>query len=101
MSVIVIIRFPVSDVPKAIEGLQENSEVLAGISKSVTGSGLIHHRFVSGDAELGVIDEWETEEQFRTFFDSNPQVADIMGSIGMSGPPEISVYQSVDVAGTI
>src|ERR1019366_3282852 len=68
MSVVVPIHFPVSDVAKAIEGLHDNAKFLEEISASTKDAGLIHHRFVSGDGELVVIDEWDTAEQFQSFF---------------------------------
>ncbi|HWD96277.1 MAG TPA: hypothetical protein VG246_07650 [Acidimicrobiales bacterium] len=48
-----------------------------------------------------VIDEWETAEQFQGFFDRNPDVAQVMTSIGMTGAPEISVYGSIDAPGNV
>jgi hypothetical protein len=48
-----------------------------------------------------VIDEWETAEQFQSFFDGNPKVAQVMTSIGMTGSPEVSVFGSIDVPGTV
>jgi hypothetical protein len=101
MSVVVTIHFPVSDVAKAIEGLHDNAEFLEEITASTKGAGVIHHRFVSGDGELVVIDEWETAEQFQSFFDGNPKVAEVMASIGMTGAPEISVFESIDAPGTL
>jgi hypothetical protein len=101
MSVTVTIHFPVSDVGKAIEGLNSNGKFLEEISESTRGAGIIHHRFVSGDGELMVIDEWETAEQFQSFFDGNPKIAEVMASIGMTGPPEITVFESIDAPGTI
>ena len=94
MSVTVTIHFPVSDVAKAIEGLHGNAQFLEEITESTRGAGMLHHRFVSGDGELMVIDEWETAKQFQSFFDGNPKVADVMASIGMTGPPEITVFGS-------
>jgi hypothetical protein len=101
MSVIVTIRIPVADVAKAIEGLHANAEFLDEISKSVRGAGMLHHRFVAGEGELMVIDEWESSEQFQKFFEGNPKVAEVMSSIGMTGAPEISVFGSIDAAGTV
>jgi heme-degrading monooxygenase HmoA len=101
MSVTVTVRFPVSDVAKAIEGLHSNAKFLEEISESTRGAGLLHHRFVSGDGELMVIDEWETAEQFQSFFDGNPKVAEVMASIGATGPPEITLFGSIDAAGTV
>ena len=101
MSVTVTVRFPVSDVAKAIEGLHSNAKFLEEISESTRGAGLLHHRFVSGDGELMVIDEWETAEQFQSFFDGNPKVAEVMAAVGMTGPPEVTVFGSIDAAGTV
>jgi hypothetical protein len=101
MSVVVTIHFPVADVAKAIEGLQENADFLEEISADTKKGGLILHRFVSGDGELVVIDEWETAAQFQSFFEGNPKVAEVMASIGMTGAPEISVFESIDAPGTV
>jgi hypothetical protein len=40
-------------------------------------------------------------EQFESFFDGNPKVAQVMTSIGMTGAPEISVFGSIDAPGTV
>jgi hypothetical protein len=101
MSVVVIIHFPVMDVAKAIEGLHDNAVFLEEITASTKGAGIMHHRFVSGDGELVVIDEWENADQFQKFFDENPKVAEVMSSIGMTGAPVISVFEAVDSAGTL
>jgi hypothetical protein len=65
MSVTVIAQFPVADVAKAIEGLKANAALLEEITEDTKGAGILHHRFVAGAAELVVIDEWETAEQFQ------------------------------------
>jgi heme-degrading monooxygenase HmoA len=101
MSVTVTIRFPVSDVAKAIDGLQGNAEFLEEITESTKGAGMLHHRFVAGEGELMVIDEWETAAQFQSFFEGNPKVAEVMASIGMTGPPAISVFESIDAPGSV
>jgi heme-degrading monooxygenase HmoA len=101
MSVVVTIHFPVSDVAKAVEGLHSNAQFLEEILASTKNAGLIHHRFVSGDGELVVIDEWDSAEQFQSFFDGNPKVAQVMSSIGMTGDPEISMFGSIDAPGSL
>jgi heme-degrading monooxygenase HmoA len=101
MSVTVTIRMPVSDVAKAIELLMDKGEFLEGIRDVALKDGLIHHKFVSGDGELMVIDEWDTAEQFQTFFDGTPEVGALMGDIGMSGPPEVSIFNAIDAPGSI
>jgi len=101
MNVTVTIHFPVSDVAKAIEGLHSNAKFLEEITESTRGAGMLHHRFVSGQGELMVIDEWKTAEQFQSFFDGNPKVAEVIASIGMTGSPEITVFGSIDALGTV
>jgi hypothetical protein len=64
-------------------------------------AGMLDDRFVSGGRELVVIDEWENEEQFRSFFDGNPKVAVIMASVGITRPPEITVFGSIDAPGNV
>jgi hypothetical protein len=101
MSVVVTIHFPVSDVAKAIEGLHSNGTFLEEISASTKDAGLIHHRFLSGEGEIVVIDEWETADQFQSFFDGNPKVAQVMSSLGMTGAPDIAIFGSIDAPGTV
>lgn len=101
MSVVVTIRITVEDVAKAIDGLHGKAEFLDEITDSIKGTGMLHHRFVAGDGELMVIDEWETAEQFQTFFEGNPKVAEVMSAIGVTGPPVVSVFESIDAAGTL
>jgi heme-degrading monooxygenase HmoA len=102
MSVTVIAHFPVADVPKAIEGLRDNAALLEEITADTKGLGILHHTFVAGEGELVVIDEWETAEQFQGFFDGNAKVEKVTEAIGVTGPPEVTVYASIDgVAGAL
>ncbi len=101
MSVVVTIHFPVADVSKAIEGLRSNASFLEEITASTKGAGMLHHRFLAGNGELVVIDEWETADQFHSFFEGNPKVAQDTESVGMTGTPEISVFDSIDASGTV
>ncbi|HEY1761885.1 MAG TPA: hypothetical protein VGG17_04750 [Acidimicrobiales bacterium] len=87
--------------PRPSKGLKDNADFLEEISKSTMDAGLVHHRFVSGDGELVVIDQWETADQFQSFLDGNAKVAHVMSSIGMTEAPEISVFDSIDAAGTV
>ena|ERR1700733_14284449 len=100
MSVLVTIRFSVSDVARAIEGLRGNANFLEEITESTKGQGMLHHRFVAGERELMVVDEWDTAEQFQSFFEGNTQVEHVMASIGVTGPPEVSVFEAFDAPGT-
>ena len=99
MSITVTVRFPVSDVAKAIAGLQENAETLEAVTVSAKTQGGIHHRFVSGDGEIMAINEWESAETFHGFFHENAQIEAIMTSLGLSGPPTVTMYAPVEAPG--
>jgi hypothetical protein len=101
MSVVVTVQFPVDDVAKAIEGLHANASFLEEMTSITRDAGLISHRFVSGDGELMVIDEWQTAEQFQSFFAANPKIGEVMSSVGLNGAPEISIYETVNAPGTV
>ncbi len=101
MTVTVIAHFPVADVEKAIAGLQANAALLEEITEDTKGGGIIHHTFVAREGELVVIDEWETAEQFQSFFEGNPKVAKVMESVGVSGPPAVAIYNEVEAAGKV
>jgi hypothetical protein len=44
-----------------------------------------------------VVDEWPDEETFHKFFESEPEIKDIMTAAGASGPPEITFWTRLDV----
>jgi hypothetical protein len=77
MSVTAIIHFPVSDVAKAVEGLRGQAALLEEITENTKGAGIRHHRFVAGEGELVVIDQWESAEQFHQFFQDNVKVGQV------------------------
>ena len=100
VSVIVTVRFPVSDVASAIEGLHANAGFFEALSGHAKSDGALRHRFAAGDGELVVVDEWDTAEQFQSFFAGNPKLAEVLTSIGVTGDPEVSVFGSIDAPGT-
>ncbi len=100
MSVIVIVRFPVSDVTRALAALAENDALLEEITEDTRKLGAIHHTFASSENELIVIDEWDTAESFHAFFNGNPKVEKVTAGIGVQGPPTIEVFEKAEAAGT-
>jgi hypothetical protein len=105
MSVTIIAHFPVGDVAKAKEGLQANAALLQEITEDTKSAGILHHRFAAGAGagagELVVIDEWETAEQLQGFFEGNHEVEKVTTVICVTGPPTVTVYNSVEAAGAI
>jgi heme-degrading monooxygenase HmoA len=100
MSVIVIGHFPVADIARAKQSLASNAALLAEITEETKQLGAIHHRFLEGDGELLVIDEWESAEAFNGFFSSNTKVPQVTQDAGVSGPPKIEFYSPLEAAGT-
>jgi hypothetical protein len=100
MSVIVVARFSVPDVSKAISALGDHAALLEEISEDAKGLGAIHHKFLAGEGELLVVDEWGAAEQFEKFFAGNTKVEKITSAAGVQGPPDVSVFAPVDAAGT-
>lgn len=92
MSVLMTLR--VSGDPKAIE--ETAPEVLQTVIDRAKEYGVISHHFYGTDKELLVVDEWPDEESFQKFFESSPEVKDMMERAG-AGQPEIAFWHHLDV----
>ena len=99
MSVTIIARFPVVDIEKAVAALPAHAALLEEVTEDTKTGGIIHPPFVAGEGELVVIDEWETAEQFQSFFEGNAKVAKITELAGVTGPPTVAIYNQVEAAG--
>ena len=83
------------DPSKLEEYAQANQETIKGIAADGKSQGAIHHRFHGGDGEVVVVDEWDSEESFQKFFDSNQDIPPIMQQVA-TGEPQISFYRPLD-----
>ena len=94
MSVLITLKVQ-GDTEKFRAALTERGDEFAAIAERAKTVGAIHHRFGIGEGFVQVVDEWETAEQFETFF-SDPELQAFIGSVGGSGgPPEMSVSEAV------
>jgi len=100
MSVIVVGHFAVADISRARSALAANADLLDEITDDAKGLGAIHHRFLEGNGEVLVLDEWESAAAFQRFFEGNAKVARITEQAGVQGPPRIEVFSPVEAAGT-
>jgi len=100
MSVIVVARFAVPDVARALASLTENGALLEEISADAKKLGAIHHLFAAGESEVIVIDEWDKAESFQGFFDGNQKVEKITTDLGVQGPPTVEVFEKGEARGT-
>lgn len=91
MSVLMTLR--VSGDPKAIEATAP--DVLETVIDRAKQNGLISHHFYGTDKELLVVDEWPDEASFQSFFESSPEVKEMMDRAG-AGQPEITFWHHLD-----
>ena len=43
-----------------------------------------------------MFDEWESEEGFNTFFNSSPEIPQLMAEAGVTTPPQVTFWHPVD-----
>jgi hypothetical protein len=96
MSNIVILRIPGNPADLEQYAGGHGGDLMKQVAQAGKAAGAIRHTFAGGDGEILVIDEWPDEKSFTEFFDSQPQIADIMRDGGAQGPPEFSFYRKLD-----
>jgi heme-degrading monooxygenase HmoA len=94
MSVLMVMHVP-GDPNKLEEYAKANAEQLKGIADDGRSKGAIHHRFFGGDGEVVVVDEWDSEESFQKFFESQQEIPKIMREVA-TGEPQISFYRPLE-----
>ena len=72
---------------------------MEAITKVGKDMGAISHRFLQGEGEIVILDQWDTAEHFQEFFSSQERIGQMMREAGVTGPPQIEVYQSLITAG--
>jgi heme-degrading monooxygenase HmoA len=94
MSVLMVLRVA-GDPDKLEQYAQENGEQLRRIAEEGRSKGALHHRFFGGDGEVVVVDEWDSEESFQGFFESQEEIPQIMQAVA-TGEPQISFYRPLN-----
>ena len=72
---------------------------MEAITKVGKEMGALSHRFLQGDGEVIILDEWDTAEHFQAFFSSQEKIGQMMEEAGVAGPPQIEVYENLKTAG--
>jgi len=93
MSVLIIGKFP-GDTAVFQKALTDRAGELADVAEQARGAGCLHHRFGVGDGFVVLEDEWESAQQFEQFF-TRPEIQALVGGMGASGPPDITVVEAV------
>jgi hypothetical protein len=98
MSVLITVKVK-GDTSVFRKAVEERAEDFVEVSKRGRAAGAIHHRFGLGDGYVLVVDEWESPDQFTSFF-GDPQLQEFIGSVGgdTSAPPEITVTEALETA---
>jgi quinol monooxygenase YgiN len=96
MSVLITMKMQ-GDVKTFRAALIERAEEMAGIAEQAKRQGALHHRYGVGADFVVVVDEWETAEQFESFF-GTPELQAFVAAVGGSGEPEVWVSEAVSSA---
>ena len=92
MSVLMTLR--VSANPKEVEAT--DPDILQTIADRGKKFGVISHHFYGTDDEVLVVDEWPDEASFQEFFESSPEIKELMDRAG-AGQPDITFWHHLDV----
>jgi uncharacterized protein (DUF1330 family) len=96
MSVLMTLQVKV-DPARWEEYAAENQEKMREIANRGREHGAIHHAFYgSEDGTLLVLDEWDSPESFRTFFDASPDIGEIMQATGAASEPEVTFWRKLE-----
>jgi heme-degrading monooxygenase HmoA len=95
MSVLMTLRAP-ADVAKFEKLAIDDPDIFTGILRRAKERGLISHRFWASETEIFVVDEWPNEEAFNGFFQTTPEIQQLMQHAGVTAPPQVSFWRSAD-----
>ena len=99
MSVFVMFKIP-ADADRVKEVLAGHSDELTSASARSREMGALHHMFATDGHAVYVVDEWASAEAFQEFFSSTPEVGTIMAEAGVTGPPDVMIFEQVPAAGS-
>jgi hypothetical protein len=91
-----ILRIPVD--PAAMERAAGDDEAFLKIAEHARANGAIHHEFWAGDGEVLAVDEWESPDHFREFFEAQGQnIGQLMSAAGAQQPDEPRFYRKMSL----
>lgn len=94
MSVIVMGRVAVEPhIMKKV--MEERADDFLAVAADARSKGCLHHQFVIAGNEVGLVDEWESAEQFQEFFANQATIREIMQAAGATAPPQFATYEQL------
>ncbi|MBV9680892.1 MAG: hypothetical protein JO046_03815 [Solirubrobacterales bacterium] len=97
MSVMMGLRIT-ADPARVEEALNSDPERLKRIAQRARDAGCTHHRFYANEAggEVLVVDEWPDAASFMRFFESSPDIGEMMGEAGVTEQPRPEFWRELD-----
>lgn len=97
MSVMMGLRVT-GDPARIQEALNSDPDRLTGIAQRARDAGCIHHRFFAneGGGEVLVMDEWPDADSFLRFFESSPDIGEMMAEAGVTERPTPVFWRELD-----
>jgi hypothetical protein len=87
--------------PEKLEQLAgDRPDMLSPIVERAKSHGLISHRFYGAEGQILVVDEWPSEADFRSFFDSTPEIPELMQEVA-TGQPEIAFWRELETGDAV
>jgi heme-degrading monooxygenase HmoA len=84
--------------PAAMQRATEGNEDFLAIAEYAKQNGAIHHEFWAGTDEVLAVDEWESPEAFRAFFEAQgQQIGQLMQAAGAGQPDDPRFYRKLDL----
>ena len=99
MSVVVVVRLK-ADKTKVREVFAQHGETMEQVSAEAKAAGGLSHRFVAGDGEVLILDEWKDAESFQAFFGSNKAITQLLMEAGVTERPTMEFYEPLEASGT-
>jgi hypothetical protein len=84
--------------PERVAQIMQDPQRWESINARAKEHGAIHHRFLASadGGTIAVLDEWESPEGFQRFFESSPEIPQIMQDAGVTSEPRISFWHPLD-----
>ena len=89
MGVLVVMTVP-GDTAQFESFAAANKELIEELAEKAKTAGCTSHKFAVGEGQMIVADQWESAEQFQAFIGS-PEIQQVMGQMGATGAPQITV----------
>jgi hypothetical protein len=100
MSVLMTLRVK-ADATKMEALAKQNPSLFPSVAEKGEKMGATYHRFYATKDELLVVDVWPDEATFQDFFESTPEIPEVMAAAGVTTQPEITFWRNVDLGDNI